>query len=123
MAAGSLLLRGVPRPELGSPVVTPDVESAKREWEDAYRRLEAADDAAEAQRLHLQLEVVTDELRRRLGSTFTLRELAGEYRNADDWARHAVSERAGTPGWPGTLAVVEGAAFHLYARGAVDYAP
>ncbi len=103
--------------------MSPDVESAKREWEDAYRRLVAADDSVEAERLRLQLQVVTDELRRRLGSTFTLGELAGEYRYADDWARQAVSERAATPGWLKTLAVVEGAAFHLYARGAVDYAP
>jgi hypothetical protein len=104
--------------------VTPDVESARREWEDAHRRLEvASDNGLEAERLRRQLEVVTDELRRRVGSMFTLGELAGEYLIADEWARHAVSERAATPGWPRTLAVVEGAAFHLYARGAVDYTP
>ena len=103
--------------------MTPDVESAQREWEDAYRRLAAASGTVEAERLHLQLEVVTDELRRRVGSTFTLRELAAEYRDADDWARQAVSERAATPGWPRTLALAEGAAFHLFARGASDYAP
>ena len=38
-------------------------------------------------------------------------------------AKHAVSERAPTPGWPRTLAIVQDAAFHLYQRGAVDYAP
>ena len=104
--------------------MTPDVESARREWEDAYRRLEVvADDSVEAERLRVQLDAVTDELRKRLGTTFTLGELAGEYRYADDWARDAVSERAATPGWPRTLTFVEGAAFHLYARGAVDYAP
>jgi hypothetical protein len=104
--------------------MTTDVESARREWEDAYRRLEGvAGDASEAERLRRQLEVVTDELRRRVGSIFTLGELAGEYVLADGWARHAVSERAATPGWPRTLAVVEGAAFHMYARGAVDYTP
>ena len=104
--------------------MTPDVDSARSEWEDAYRRLEVAtDDASERERLRHQLEVVTDELRKRVGSTFTLGELADEYLAADDWARHAISERAATPGWPRTLAVVEGAAFHLYARGAVDYTP
>ena len=41
----------------------------------------------------------------------------------DDWARDVVSERAATPGWPRTLSMVEDAAFHLYQRGAVDYAP
>jgi len=37
--------------------------------------------------------------------------------------RHVVAERAATPGWLGSLSLVEGAAFHLYARGAMDYAP
>ncbi len=51
-----------------------------------------------------------------------VRELADEYTRADVWAREALAEQA-TPGWPRTLSVVEGAAFHIYARGAVDYAP
>jgi hypothetical protein len=104
--------------------VISEVESARHEWEDAYRRLEeASEDAARAERMRVQLEVVTDELRRRIGSTFTLGELAGEYWHADAWVRHVVAERAATPGWLGSLSLVEGAAFHLYARGAVDYAP
>jgi hypothetical protein len=64
-----------------------------------------------------------DELRRRVGGTFTLAELAAEYARADRWVLEAVAERASVPGWPRTLAVVEGAAFHLYSRGAVDYSP
>ena len=104
--------------------MTADLESAKRDWEDAYRRLEeAARDPARAEQLRLQLGVVTDELRKRVGSSFTLADLVTEYRDADSWARDTVSERAAAPGWPRTLSVVEGAAFHLYARGAVDYAP
>ena len=104
--------------------MTADLESARRDWEDAYRRLEeAARDPARAEQLRLQLGVVTDELRKRVGSSFTLRDLVTEYRDADSWAWDTVSERAAAPGWPRTLSVVEGAAFHLYARGAVDYAP
>jgi len=104
--------------------MTAGLESAKRDWEDAYRRLEeASGDPAHGEQLRLQLDVVTDELRKRVGSSFTLGDLAAEYRQADSWAWDAVSERAGAPGWPRTLSVVEGAAFHLYARGAVDYAP
>lgn len=100
-----------------------DLESAKLEWEHAYRDLVAAvrDPALEA-RLHAQLDAVSTELRRRVGGTYTLRELAEEYVVADGWAREALAELA-SPGWPGTMATVEGAAFHLYARGAVDYAP
>jgi len=104
--------------------VSADLESARHDWEDAYRRLEeAARDPARAEQLRLQLGVVTDELRKRVGSSFTLADLVTEYRDADSWARDTVSERAAAPGWPRTLSVVEGAAFHLYARGAVDYAP
>ena len=57
-----------------------------------------------------------------MGGTFTLRELADEYAVADGWAHDVLAEQA-APGWPRTLTLVEGAAFHLYARGAVDYTP
>ena len=102
----------------------PIVEVVRREWEDGYRRFEAASrDPVAAERLLTQLEVVTDELRRRIGQTFTLDELAAAYEDADAWTQAIVSERAATPGWPRTVAMVEDAAFHLYQRGAVDYGP
>jgi len=100
------------------------LEVVRREWEEGYRRLEAASrDPVAAERLHRQLDVVTDELRKRIGQTFTLNELALAYERADSWARDVVSEHAATPGWSRTLAMVEDAAFYLYQRGAVDYAP
>jgi hypothetical protein len=100
------------------------LEAVRREWKDGYRRFEAASrDPVAADRLSAQLEVVTGELRKRIGQTFTLEELAAMYERADDWARNAVSEHAATPGWPRNLALVEDAAFHLYQRGAVDYVP
>jgi hypothetical protein len=100
------------------------LEVVRREWKDGYRRLaDASRDSGAADRLSLQLEAVTDELRKRVGQTFTLDELAAAYENSDVWARDAVSERAATPGWPRTLAIVQDAAFHLYQRGAVDYVP
>jgi hypothetical protein len=103
--------------------VTGSVESTRLEWEDAYRDLrEAALDPARAEDLRVQLEAVTSELRRRIGGTFTMSELADEYARAEDWARAVLAER-GSAGWPRTLSLVEGAAFHLYARGALDYTP
>jgi hypothetical protein len=100
------------------------LDAVRREWEEGYRRFDAASrDPVAGERLHMQLEVVTDELRRRVGQTFTLQELAGAYERAEAWVRAAVSERAATPGWPRTLSIVEDAAFHLYQRGAVDYRP
>lgn len=100
-----------------------DVESARLEWELAYRDVAAAvNDPVLEERLRSQLEAITTELRRRVGGTFTLRELANAYAGADGWAHDVLSEQ-NTPEWPRTLTLVEGAAFHLYARGAVDYAP
>ena len=66
---------------------------------------------------------MTDELRRRIGGTFTLTELGAAYVSAEAWARLVVAERAPSPGWPKTLTVVIDAAFHLYSRGALDYEP
>jgi hypothetical protein len=101
-----------------------DVESARRDWEDGWRRLqEEARDPTAADRLTRQVEVVTEELRRRVGGPFTTAELAASYAGAEPWVRAAVAERAAAAGWPRTLSLVQDAAFHLYARGAVDYEP
>jgi hypothetical protein len=101
-----------------------DVENARRDWETGWRRLqEESREAGAAERLNRQVEVVTAELRRRVGGTFTLAELADAYADAERWAREAVAERAPAPGWPRALALALDAAFHLYARGALDYQP
>ena len=100
------------------------MESARRDWEDAYRRyLEESRDPAQADALNLQVAAVREELRKRLGGTYTLGELASEYHRAERWTREAVAANASTSGWPRTLSIVEGAAFLLYARGAIDYEP
>ena len=100
-----------------------EIESARREWQEGHDRVLETRDRATRERLLEQVEVVTEELRRRIGATFTLAELSHAYAGADGWSRVAVGERAPAPGWPRTLSLVEAAAFHLYARGAVDYAP
>jgi hypothetical protein len=100
------------------------VASARLEWEEGNRRFEeAVRDPVARDRLYAQAEVVSEELRKRLGSIFTLEELAQAYLSAEHWARQAVAERAPTPGWPRTVALAEDAAFHAYARGALDYEP
>ena len=100
-----------------------ELETTRREWEESNDRLEAeAGDRLQYLRLLDQVELVLAEIRRRVGGTYTLRELADEYVGADGWAREVLADQA-TPEWPRTLTLVEGAAFHLYARGAVDYEP
>jgi len=56
------------------------VEVARHEWEDGTRRLEAARD--DVRRYHQLLELlglIQDELRKRVGQTYTLGELAEAY--------------------------------------------
>jgi hypothetical protein len=105
-------------------VATAFVDSARREWEEGHRRLLAtASDRRRHERLLAQVELVTDELRRRIGQTFTLGELAKAYREAERWSREVLGERGPEDARPEDVSLVEDAAFHLYARGAVDYAP
>jgi hypothetical protein len=103
--------------------MTSSLDLVRHEWEDGHRRLEAErTDRAHYRRLLAQVEVVSDELRRRVGGTYTLAELAAAYRDADAWARQIVADRAPGPGWPRDLSLVLAAAFHAYQRGASDYA-
>lgn len=100
------------------------VESARREWEAGHRRfLQEASDPARAEALHRQVDVVTDELRRRVGATFTLAELAAAYGDAEAWLLTIVGERAPSKGWARTASVAGDAAFYAYSRAAQDYAP
>jgi len=94
----------------------------RQEWEEGHRALERErDDPRRYERLLEQVEVVTAELRRRVGQTYTLDELALAYRDAERWAREAVEGRAPSSGWPRDLSLVLAAAFFAYQRGAVDY--
>lgn len=107
-----------------SPSVSVALEHARQQWKQGHRRLQAdGGDARRRARLDAQVEAVTEELRRRLGTTFTLRELLAFYDAADTWARDAVAERLPGTDWLRDQALVEDAAFYLYARGAVDYEP
>ena len=99
-------------------------ETVRREWQDGHRRFDAlARDPVAGPRLLEHLEIVTDELRKRIGQTYTLGELVATYRDADRWARELLEERAPQPGWPRDLTLVVAAAFAAYQRGATDYEP
>jgi hypothetical protein len=96
------------------------VEHARLQWEEGYRRLqEHATDPGVYHRLLEQVDVLMDELNRRVGQTFTLAELANAYREADRWLLEVLPPGSGAI----QVGLVEDAAFHLYARGAVDYRP
>ena len=100
------------------------VEIARQEWADGYRRLEAERGNSSRYRLlHGQLDVVTEQLRRRIGSVFTLAELAAEYRGSEPWVREAIAELPPPAQWQPGLTTATDAAFYLFARGAQDYKP
>jgi hypothetical protein len=104
--------------------VQAEVASARRDWGEGYRRLlEETPDPTERERALREVDVVVEELRKRIGGSFTLAELAHVYVFSQTWAREAIAERTPSPGWPHRLAFVGDAAFHLYSRGALDYAP
>ena len=99
---------------------------ARHQWEDGTRKLEATDrDSRRYRQLVGLVEAVIDELRRRVGQTYSLDELATAYTGSEDWVRDVVV--AATPPRPEVgvrdVALVQDAAFGAYARGAVDYRP
>jgi hypothetical protein len=101
-----------------------DVQLARQQWEDGRRRIERARSNASAYaRLNAQVELVASELRKRVGQTFTLEELAAAYDRAEDWARDLLHEARDEDAPPPETPTITDAAIDRYARCARDYAP
>jgi hypothetical protein len=66
------------------------------------------------------VEEITAELRRRVGSTYSMDELAAEYDGAEAWTLD-VAQRTTSHSWAYDLSVVQDAAFARFARDAIDY--
>jgi hypothetical protein len=102
---------------------SPDVENAVFQWEEGYRRLQDARSEPQLYReLGRMVLAVQDELRKRLGSRFSVGELAALYREGTDWTLDfAIPARLeDLARWdPGAAA---DAAFYLYMRQAADFA-
>jgi hypothetical protein len=93
------------------------VEHARQQWEEGHRRLQSySADRALFLQLLAQVNAVVGELNRRVGQTFTLAELVDAYQEADRWIYEVLGPAR-------HLTIVQDAAFHRYARGAVDYVP
>lgn len=100
------------------------IELARQQWQDGARRVrETSRDPVQHGRLMTVVDALVVELRRRVGGIFTLEQLAAEYERVDRWGLDVVAENAAVPGWAGSLATAQDAAFYTYARGAQDYAP
>lgn len=98
-------------------------EHVRHEWEESARRLEAVAHRANYLQLLEQVETVIGELRKRVGQSYTLADLARAYVDAERWAAETLAEAGAAKAWPRTLSTVVGAAFHRYSRGALDYTP
>jgi hypothetical protein len=99
------------------------IDSALYQWEEGHRRLrELSSDPRLAARLNRAVEAIRDELRRRIGPTFSAGELADLYGEGTDWcleaARWAAPEEASELD---PQAIIDGT-FYLYLRGATDWA-
>ena len=101
-----------------------DVELARQLWDDGRRRVERLHAGSpEQRRATSEIEVVVGELRRRVGQTFTLEQLAAAYDGASEWARDLLFDARPEGAGPPDTATVTDAAFQAYSRGALDYRP
>ena len=121
MVPGRSLRRGPERERAGVML-----QAARHQWDEGLRRLDAeGEDTARTRHLWILVEEVVAELRRRVGQTFTLTELAGVYEGSEDWVRDVVVRSTPARARAGVrdAALVQDAAFARYARGASDYRP
>ena len=98
------------------------LDNAFFQWEEGANRLqELSSEPRAARSAYRAVEAIRDELRRRIGPTFSAQELAELYGRGTDWCLEVAGR--GAPGSAADLdpqAIVDGA-FFQYLRGAYDY--
>jgi hypothetical protein len=96
------------------------LENALFQWEEGMRSLRAIEDPKERRQADRVVGAVQDELRRRIGPTFSAAELAELYGRGTDWCLRVALDTV--PGLAGDARSLAAAAFWLYLRGATDFA-
>lgn len=92
------------------------------QWEEGYRRLSGErDDPRTYGELMRAVDAIQEGLRRRLGSKFTIRELADLYAAGTDWCLEIAIDVAPHASVAWDMLTVADAAFYLYMREAADY--
>jgi hypothetical protein len=100
--------------------VTYPLENALFQWEEGMRALRAIEEPRGRRQADRIVAAIQDELRRRIGPTFSAAELAELYGRGTDWCLQVAMDTVPGPGAdPRSLA---DAAFWLYLRGATDFA-
>jgi hypothetical protein len=98
------------------------IENAVFQWEEGYRALERSRQNPRAYRaLGRAVVAVEDRLRKRLGSRFSIAELASLYRESGDWEIDLPGARSDEEPTIDPAIAVD-AAFFLYMREAADFA-
>ena len=96
-------------------------DTAIQEWQEGTRRLEATPDRERAA-LELVADAALAELRRRLGSGYTVDELVTLYGQGTSWVLDLAYRVAPEASWAWDERTIAGAAFDRYLRGAIDFA-
>lgn len=96
------------------------IENALFQWEEGRRALQAIEDPRQRRLSDRVVDAIREELRRRIGPTFTAAELADLYGEGTDWAQQVALDVA--PTIEGDAQALADAAFWLYLRGAADFA-
>jgi hypothetical protein len=100
--------------------VTYPLENALFQWEEGRRALQAIEDPRLRRLSDRVVDALREELRRRIGPTFTAAELADLYGQGTDWAQQVAIDVA--PSVDSDAQILADAAFWLYLRGATDFA-
>ena len=96
------------------------LENALFQWEEGLRALRAIEDPRERRQADRVVAAIQDELRRRIGPTFSAAELAELYGRGTDWCLQVATDTA--PVFGADARSLADAAFWLYLRGATDFA-
>lgn len=98
----------------------PVLETARFSWDEGLERISQPTTAAVTTARRRIMSAVHDELRRRVGVTFTLGQLARVYEGASSWYLDLAARTAPRVPDAWDPAVTLDAAFATYARGASD---
>jgi hypothetical protein len=98
------------------------LDNALYQWEEGHARLqELSRDPRMAGRVNRAVEAVRDELRRRIGPTFSGAELAELYGRGTDWCLSAATRAGAVDTTDLDPQAITDGAFYLHLRGAADY--
>jgi hypothetical protein len=96
------------------------LDNALFQWESGKRRLDEIEGPRERRMADRVVDAIREELRRRIGPTFSAGELAELYGEGTDWCQQVAIDVA--PAMEEEAQSLGDAAFWLYLRGATDFA-